>query len=441
MLSLSDYEVISGSENSFRVKDKLNGEYRSLRIIEFKDLADFKTQSLVSRLFSLQKIKPNPHLVKCFDHFVKESSSTIHVIMEMIEGIPLFRLIDQCREENLQFEETYIWRVMSQLHSVTKIICCGTLSTKNVFVDKRGDVKWDAIGNDNTSVPLGSQLGYLITEMCTAGETTFIPSSYTKELKKTIYSLVLGEEVSLKFTASKEYPKLCPRVEDEEVDDLVNIIPNIYETIVYAEISSPDGEKTKKLSPKVEDELKSKLNAIQAQEVLLRQKDLKLVQKEKELYEKEKDMNEREGKFKIYKHRYKRMLPPKRPPKEPAPDDENGTDDESNESSRSQIPRANIPPLPPRTRPALPKKFPPMIPKKFMASLASVDSDSNNNTKSIFCVFGVSCQKPKKISDVKDQVAGIKKWTNEKQKAAFEMLAAMNARGYASSRSSRRGHY
>lgn len=144
MHSLSDYEVISSlpdSENSFKVKDKVNGGYKALHIVEYKDLGDFNTQSLLSRLFSLEKSHQHSHHIKFVKHFIQKDCSSIYIIMELTDGVPLCHFIERCREENLQFEESYIWRVLSQLYSAIKIVSSGSLTLNNVFIDKKGGCK------------------------------------------------------------------------------------------------------------------------------------------------------------------------------------------------------------------------------------------------------------------------------------------------------------
>ncbi|KAL5276602.1 hypothetical protein ACFFRR_002055 [Megaselia abdita] len=476
MHSLSDYEVVSSlpdSENSFKVKDKVNGGFRALHIVGFKDLGDFHTQSLLSRLFTLEKNDSHPYHIKYIQHFIKKDSLSIYIIMELADGVPLSHFVGRCREENLQFEENYIWRVLSQLYCATQIMSSGSLTLKNVFIDKKGDVKWNAAISENSTVPLSSQLGCLATEMCTAGESTHIPSFYTKELKNAISSLVLGEEVIFNSSSSKEYPRLFPRHSSDDTAALRNELfgtlnsritsnPNIYESVIYAdaticknEVNSPNT-----LSSNVfEDALKSRLHAIRAQEALLRQKEANLVRKEKELFEREKRIAETERRIKEVEKKSKEGPPqaPRRPPKKKPLDDTYCTK-ELNETVRSPtVAKMKIPPLPPRIRSIQqqkkvtfksPKKFikydienisemKPSTSRSSISSKSSDDSDSNTKRKSILSILGINSQKPNRVPErptVSKPVNEVKasdieqKWTLENKKAAFEMLAAMNAK-------------
>lgn len=395
--------------------------------------------------------------------------------MEMAEGVPLVNFIERCREESLQFEEGYIWRVMSQLYSAIKIVSSGSLSLSNVYIDKKGDVKWNAAVHENSTVPLTSQLGCLATEMCTAGESTYIPAFYTSSLKNAISSLVLGEEVSFKPSASKDYPKLYPRIlhkstysddtailRQDLLNSRINSNPNIYESVIYAdaticnnEVSSPNT-----LSSNIfEDVLKSRLHAIRAQEALLRQKEANLIKKEKELLEREKRIVEAERRVKEAERRIKEdpPAPPRRPPKSKPLDDTYCTK-EINETVRSPtVAKMKIPPLPPRIRSIQqqkrvtfksPKKFikydienlpelKPSTSRSSISSKSSDDSDSNTKRKSILSILGINSQKPNRAPErtqTKSQINEVKasdieqKWTLENKKAAFEMLAAMNAK-------------
>lgn len=460
MHSLSDYEVISSltdSENSFKVEDKVNGGFKALHIVEYKDLGDFHTQSLLSRLFVLEKSDSHPHHIRYFQHFIKKDCSSICFIMELADGVPLCHFVERCREENLQFEENYIWRVVAQLYSAIKIVSTGSLTLNNIFIDKKGDVKWNSLISEDSTVPLRSQLGCLATEMCTAGESTYIPSFYTKELRTVISSLVLGEEVSIKPSSSKEYPKLYPRIPekpifpDELFETLIKSNPNIYESVIYADttISHPNN-----LHPnKPEEDLKFRVQAIKAQEALLRQKEFNLILKEKELCEREKRIEETEKKIRA-KTREEPSIP-KRPPKSrPLP-----SADEIKELSKPPtVAKLKIPPLPPRIKSMQQqKKVSFKSPKKFIKydielkpsttnippSLSSDDSDYITKRKSILSILGLNVPKATKApettgekDDFKIKVSGIAKWTSENKKTAFEMLAAMNAKGSVAPKSS-----
>lgn len=478
MQSLSDYEVISplpDSENSFKVKDKANGGFKALHIIQYKDLGDFHTQTLLARLFNLEKVSSNPHQVKVFQHFIKKDSSSIYIIMDMSEGKPLSQLIQKCREENLQFEEDYIWRVMVQLYNVTRTISGGSLTLKNVIVDKKGNIKWNAAISENCSESLESQLGCLATEMCTAGESIYIPSFYTKDLKNAISSLVLGEQVSFKNVSNKEFPKLYPRIPNksppidetaalrqEVFSDRILSNPNIYESVIYADatISNNEENSPNKLSTNVfEDILKSRLHAIRAQESLLRQKEANLMKKEKELLDREKRIAETERRLKEVERRLSehQNVAPKRPPKSRPLDDTYCTK-ELNETRSPTVAKMKIPPLPPRIRSIQqqkkvtfksPKKFikydietlpelKPSTSRSSISSKSSDDSDSNTNKrKSILSILGINSQKPNRLPErnsCSTEVNEVKasdieqKWTLENKRAAFEMLAAMNAK-------------
>lgn len=475
MHSLSDYEVISSlpdSENSFKVKDKVNGGSKALHVVEYKDLGDFHTQSLLSKLFNLAKNQQHRHHTKIIQHFIKKDSLSIYIVMELVDGEHLSHFIKKCREESMQFEESYIWRVLAQLHSAIKIMTSGSLTLNNVFIDKKGDMKWNAAISDSSTVPLNSQLGYLATEMCTAGESTYIPSFYSKKLKDTISSLVLGEEVTFKATLNKGYPKLSPRIPNKTfcsddtaalrnelfgtLNSKIKSNPNIYESVIYAdaticsnEVSSPNT-----LSSNVfEDVLKSRLHAIRAQEALLRQKESNLIRKEKDLFEREKRIAEAEKRIKE-----KEVPPPapRRPPKKKLLDDTYCTKELNDTARTPTVAKMKIPPLPPRIRSLQQqKKVTFKSPKKFIkydienipelktftsrTSISSKSSDDDNHTKrkSILSVLGIHSQKPnrapgrpKSMCEVNEVKASDieQKWTLENKKAAFEMLAAMTAK-------------
>lgn len=452
MHSLSDYEVISSlpnSKNSFKVGDKVGGGFKALHIVEYnKDLGDFHTKSSLSRICD-----SHPHHIKYFEHFIKKDCSCVCYIMELADGAPLYHFIERCREENLQFEESYIWRVMSQLYSVIKVLSTGSLTLNNIFVDKQGDVKWNSLISADSPVPLTNQLGCLATEMCTAGESTYIPSFYTKELRTVISSLVLGEEVSLKSSSSKGYPKLYPRIPskplpDEFLESLIKSNPNIYESVIYS-----DTTRTIPISPQpknTEDDLKFRIQSIKAQEALLRQKELNLIIKENELIEREKRILQCEKRLSDRK-RNEELSIPKRPPKSKHFD----SSENSNEFPRPPtVAKLKIPPLPPRIKSIQQqKKVSFKSPKKFIKydielkpsssniplSLSSDDSDEITKRKSILSMLGLNAPKTNKTpetsesqgesKDFKIKVSGIAKWTSENKKAAFDMLAAMNAKG------------
>lgn len=447
MHSLSDYEVISSlpdSKNSFKVEDKGDGGFKALHIVECKDLGDFHTQSLLSRICD-----SHPHHVKYFQHFMNKDCSCVCFIMELTDGAPLYSFIEKCREANLQFEESYIWRVLSQLYSAIKIVTTGSLTLNNIFVDQQGDVKWNSLISVDSPVPLISQLGCLATEMCTAGESTYIPSFYTKELRTVISSLVLGEEVSLKSSSSKGYPKLYPRIPSKPLPDefleCLKSNSNIYECVIYSD-TTRSGPQPK--NP--DDDLKFRIQSIKAQEALLRQKELNLIIKENELIEREKIIEETEKRLSDRKKNEGPSIP-KRPPKsQPFMSTDN-----SNELPRPPtVAKLKIPPLPPRIKSVQQqKKVSFKSPKKFIKydielkpsssnmppSFSSDDSDEIIKRKSILSMLGLNVPKtiktpevpttPGKSNDFKIKVSGIAKWTSENKKAAFDMLAAMNAKG------------
>ncbi|KAL5276601.1 hypothetical protein ACFFRR_002054 [Megaselia abdita] len=452
MHSLSDYEVISSlpdSENSFKVEDKVDGGFKALHIVEYKDLGDFHTQSLLSRLLDFDKADANPHHIKYFQHFIKKDCFSICLIMELADGVPLSHFVGRCREENLQFEESYIWRVMAQLSSAINV-SRGTLTLKNVFIDKKGDVKWNSLISEDSTVPLRSQLGSLATEMCTAGESTYIPSFYTKDLRIAISSLVLGEEISFKPITNKEFPKLYPRIPEKPdfFEALIKSNPNIYESVIYSDKtrSSPNNTQSKKKHS--EADLKFRIQAIKAQEALLRQKELNLILKENELIEREKRIEETEKRIMSEDYEKEKPSVPKRPPKTKPFEFTYMTKDET--TRPPTVAKLKIPPLPPRIKTIQQqKKLSFKSPKKFIKydielkpsstsipSISSEESDAITKRKSILSILGLNPPRPIKIpetqgelDDFKIKVSGIAKWTSENKKAAFDMLAAMNAKG------------
>ncbi|XP_071966114.1 serine/threonine-protein kinase Nek10-like isoform X1 [Antedon mediterranea] len=172
--SISDYLVYehlgSGAFGSvYKVKKNSSGNFLALKEINptvGKKAKEKAIESIVSELSIIKEQLKHPNVVKYYRTF--KENDKLYVVMELIEGAPLYEHFSSLKEKNNSFSEERIWNIFIQmvlalryLHREKKIVH-RDLTPNNIMLDENDKVVITDFGLAKQNHPDSSKMTSIV---------------------------------------------------------------------------------------------------------------------------------------------------------------------------------------------------------------------------------------------------------------------------------------
>jgi len=305
------------------------------KVLSYGSMSEKEKQLVVSEVNILRELR-HPNIVRYFDRVIDKTSAKIYIVMEYCEGGDLGQCIKRKRAKREYFEESRVWRALSQLLLAfeechyrkdgreTKPILHRDVKPCNIFLDSSGNIK---VGDFGLAKELGDENRFAYTNV---GTPYYMSPELIKEMrynqKSDIWSIgcLIYEMASLRppFQASnvvslgkKITTGKFTRIPSMYSDDLHNIIkamltlnplkrPSVTQLMGHPRLvrylnSRKVELNTKHLSTEDSEHAKQKkkMQELAAREEEIKKRELAIEEKEAQLRKREQDLKKRESAF------------------------------------------------------------------------------------------------------------------------------------------------